>query len=167
MMNKKLFAAAIVALSGAFAVNAQQVCTPQQACKEQQCAPGQDCRKQCPALRGDKDARMCNPFEGLNLSADQQSKLQALQQKCRTERKEAKAAEKATRREAGNERRKQMLADIKGILSPEQYVQFLENNFVRDGRDGRQFCKGKDMQRRDGKKMRRPDGQNKTDNQNK
>lgn len=67
-----------------------------------------------------------SPFDGLNLTADQQTALDALRTECRGQ----KAAEKKERACGAAERRKENLAKIKQILTPEQYVAFLENNFV-------------------------------------
>lgn len=92
----------------------------------------------------------CNPFEGLNITADQQAKLDALKAECKArfekskaDRQKEKANKKADKMKAKAEarakmkaEREQMLAKIKGILTPEQYVQFLENNFVNGASKG-------------------------------
>lgn len=103
-----------------------------------------ECGKQGPCL-----------FDNLNLTDAQKAKIQALkdnqkkvkdaQKKERGERMEKAQAER-------NNARKDYLANLKTILTPEQYVQFLENNYLAAGRHG-----GKDMKpgdRRGGKDMR-------------
>ena len=86
-----------------------------------------------------------NPFEGLNLTDQQKSQLKDLkpgitkekreemkaQDKARKEQAKAQAAEqRKARAEARKQSRHDYLAKVKAILTPEQYVQFLENNFV-------------------------------------
>lgn len=85
------------------------------------------------AGKGCKKDAVC-PFEGLNLSEAQQLKVKALQEKQQIERKAKKEDIKA-KKEARKEERKlakqNYLKELKSILTPEQYVQFLENQFVR------------------------------------
>lgn len=152
-MNKKFFATAIVALSAAiatpmFAQNATGKTRDSKA----------NCEQKCDAKKGPK-AR--NPFEGLNLTAEQQTKLDALRKECvqqKTAAKEAKKADKVAAKQKAKEARAQQLAKIKGILTPEQYVTFLENNFLyKDGMHRGKMHKG-DMKKkgsRDGRKDRR------------
>ncbi len=54
-----------------------------------------------------------------------------------------------------------MLAKVKAILTPEQYVQFLENAFVNGGGQGHKQAmkQGKQGQRGDNKQGKRPDKQ--------
>lgn len=110
----------------------QQNCTPGSctpgSCAPQSCAPG--------ARRG--GAPRCNAFEGLNLSDQQKSQLKALGQDCKAQRDKKQC-----------DGRKERLAKIKTILTPEQYTQFLENNFVQGGNRH-----GKDMKRHHGKAKR-------------
>lgn len=86
---------------------------------------------------GKRGAEAPNPFEGLNLTADQQTKLEALKKEC----KEARMAKAETRQKQAQERknvnreeakkaRTEELAKIKAILTPEQYVKFLENSYL-------------------------------------
>lgn len=98
-----------------------------------------ECTKGCAA----KGAPAYNPFAGLNLTEQQQSQLQTL----KTQMKDAKAKEAKTREAAKAERqaqkkqkmearvqaRRDYLAKVKNILTPEQYVQFLENSYVDQG----------------------------------
>lgn len=126
----------------------------------------------------DRNGSKHNPFEGLNLSSEQQTKLKALQEKRMAERKEKSEKAKASKqenvakadkesRQAAREARmakrqeckKQFLADVKSILSPEQYVQFLENNVQFIGKNhGKGHKHGKKFAgkgRHDGKKQKR------------
>lgn len=94
-------------------------------------------------------AHKANLFEGIDLTADQQSKLTALREqrmKERAERKaqrtaDASAAKKTDRKKdmakadgakkqpgARSEARAKQLAAIKEILTPEQYTKYLENS---------------------------------------
>ncbi|MCM1051793.1 MAG: Spy/CpxP family protein refolding chaperone [Paenibacillus sp.] len=131
-MKKKLFsiALAFACLAGPVAVSAQTpASTPQN--KEQ---------KAC--CKDGKQQKRPNPFDGLNLSEKQQSELKALAESRRAEmkkndadRKARKAEDKAKKQQAKADKmqaRKDYLAKIKGILTPEQYVQFLENSFLND-----------------------------------
>lgn len=96
---------------------------------------------------GKRGAEAPNPFEGLNLTADQQTKLEALKKEC----KEASMAKAETRqkqvqerknvnREEAKKARTEELAKIKAILTPEQYVKFLENSYL-TGRHGKKGAK--------------------------
>lgn len=96
---------------------------------------------------GKRGAEAPNPFEGLNLTADQQTKLEALKKEC----KEARMAKAETRQKQAQERknvnreeakkaRTEELAKIKAILTPEQYVKFLENSYL-TGRHGKKGAK--------------------------
>lgn len=69
--------------------------------------------------------RACN-FEGLNLSEAQQTQLKDLCTKQCNNKADKKAAKKAARTAA----KKETLARIKGILTPEQYIQYLENSYL-------------------------------------
>lgn len=122
---------------------------------------------------GKRGAEAPNPFEGLNLTADQQTKLDALKKECQEARKakaEARKSQAQQRKDANKEAvktaRTEELAKIKAILTPEQYVQFLENNFVNarhgkkaakdNGRLAKNDRKGDRGQKRDGNRGNRP-----------
>lgn len=125
-------------------------------------------------LKADKrSAGAPNPFEGLNLTADQQTKLDALKkesQEARAAKAEARKSQDKQRKEANKEAAKtartEQLAKIKAILTPEQYVKFLENNFVNarhgnksakdNGRLAKNERKGDRGQKRDGNRGNRP-----------
>lgn len=87
----------------------------------------------CTACPADKKA---SPFDGLNLSEKQQAELKALRDGCKAERAKIAAKEKADRKEMVEQRKKdqkEYLGKIKEILTPEQYVQFLENCYLNNG----------------------------------
>lgn len=78
-----------------------------------------------------------NPFEGLNLTEAQQSKLDALKaerrarmEKAGKDNKQQKDSLKAQGRQNRLDAKKSYLMSIKEILTPEQYVQFLENAYL-------------------------------------
>lgn len=125
MKTKALALAAILFASGtavSFAADNNTEAKDAKVCSQKHHRDG----KKCPAF---------NPFEGLNLTADQQAKLDALkpQGKCDGTKKQncdkksencpLNGATKVDRRQA----KRDYLAKVKAILSPEQYVSFLEN----------------------------------------
>lgn len=124
-----------------------------------------------------KDKKAYNPFEGINLTEKQQNELKALKDSRKAEKAQAKADAQKEKKDMKAKRqndRKEYLAKIKGILTPEQYVQFLENSFLsktkanmaprgqkggKDGkfaqRDGKKGQRDGKMGQRDGKKGQR------------
>lgn len=82
-----------------------------------------------------KDAPKYCPFDGLNLTDKQKSELKSIcPQKPSKEQvakaKSEKQAQKKACRENRMQARRDYLAKVKNILTPEQYVQFLENSYV-------------------------------------
>lgn len=74
-----------------------------------------------------------NPFEGITLSDTQKEQLKNLHKKRHNEIKEFhnKATEcDSCKIKSPREMRRQQLDEIKSILTPEQYVQYLENSVV-------------------------------------
>lgn len=116
------------------------------------CPPQQDsCRRasqkpQCPS-----------PFEGIELTSEQKTKLDALKDECdpqkqkcdkaKADKQKAKKQEIAERQQA---KRKEYLAKIKEILTPEQYVQFLENSFMQHRPDKKGFRPDRKQKERKG-----------------
>lgn len=116
-----------------------------------------ECTKAGKACKAAK-ANRPNPFEGLNLTEQQKSELQAIApqkpaRKCdkaqngacnkakagkgekkdlaaKQQSKADKQAKRAENRQQMIQNRRDYLAKVKNILTPEQYVQFLENNYV-------------------------------------
>ena len=132
---KKILIAALIFAAGIGTSFAQQSSDSQQ-CPE-------NCPVNCPVnspdtcpqvKKGPRDGKQAfNPFEGLNLTADQQAKLEALKPERKAvgdKNKADRQKEREDRAEAGKQARVEQLAKIKDILTPEQYLQFLENNFV-------------------------------------
>ena len=98
----------------------------------QTCPEGkQQCDKikgECPKEKGNCEAKQkCNPFENLDLTAEQKIKLDELKAKCAAERDTQKL--EGDKAKAENKGQK-MLEEVKKILTPEQYVKFLENVYV-------------------------------------
>ncbi len=120
-----------------------------QSCTSQGCKAKTECTKSNKGMK--KEAREAkNPYEGLNLTDAQKSKLAELDSKRLAERKakmEARKAEangqKADKskndadRKAMMEARKadkiEYLQEVKEIIGPDQYVVFLENFYVNGG----------------------------------
>lgn len=98
-------------------------------------------------------------LQGINLTEKQQAEIAALQASKQKQLQERRDQRDKNRKEKAGMRqteRKNYLAEMKKILTPEQYVQMLENNFV-NGKsmraDGRKF----DKNRKNGKDGRRYD----------
>ena len=131
-MKKTILGMALVAMSMvAVPVFAQKsndkVCTEQ--CSKQMkdqkpcCKPGEG-KQHC-----HKAPKGACAFEGLNLTDAQKQQLQTIATpgKRVAEQQKAERAERMNRAKAAREN---YLKDVKAVLTPEQYVQFLENNFV-------------------------------------
>lgn len=130
-MTKKVLFASLIALSGIFATASAQKPQGHQcaAAEGQACAASQSCSQS-------QGKCAFNPFEGLNLTEQQQAKLDALKQEKKAA-KDAAKKDKADRKQAdraqAKSQRAEELAKIKEILTPEQYVTFLENNYLNAG----------------------------------
>lgn len=147
-MKKGILSIAVVAASlfsfNAFAQDksATPDCcnTPAQCVNNAQACPGnpQACPgnpKACPANpQACPVKRPCaDPFAGINLTQEQQTKLTALREKCKINRAAADKARKDRFQQRDSIMRvnkKQRLEEVKAILTPEQYVIFLENMVV-------------------------------------
>lgn len=137
-MNKKFLAAVTMALISAFAVPTFAQCDKK--CGKEKCAT-----EKCDAKDGKKECKQDGknhpcPFDNLNLTDKQKEQIKAL-----------KAEMKAKKKAAGQKAEKggdEFLAKVKAILTPEQYVQFLENGFkgqrhgdMQKGKKGDKQCK--------------------------
>lgn len=133
-MKKGILSIAVVAASlfsfNAFAQDksATPDCcnTPAQCVNNAQACPGNP--QACPVQRPCAD-----PFAGINLTQEQQTKLTALREKCKINRAAADKARKDRFQQRDSIMRvnkKQRLEEVKAILTPEQYVIFLENMVV-------------------------------------
>lgn len=130
-MNKNLIAGVMIATAAILGTSATFAQAPQNTDNNGKCTKGEKCQSH----KGDKPA--FNPFEGLNLTPEQQTKIDALKAECKAKKaefkKDAKAKKDQVKKEAKAGRanmKSEMLKQVKGILTPEQYVQFLENAFV-------------------------------------
>ncbi len=129
-MKKKFLGLAIVAMS-LIAFNGMAQSTSGNNTAKQEKA---ECKKDM--KKGDRPAKV-NPFEGLNLTDAQKTKLQELDAKraaAKAEKSKELKADKQKRDEAKladrRAAKKQYLQDVKAIIGPEQYVIFLENMVV-------------------------------------
>ncbi len=121
----------------------------------------------CTGQRPDGAPRF-NPFEGITLTTEQQTAIDNLQNQRRQARETARRDGRQERdqrqqaaRENGQQERRDYLNQIKGILTPEQYVTFLENSFLNaPGPRDRDGHRGHDMRRegRDRREARRVQG---------
>ena len=123
---KKILIATLILAAGIGSSFAQQPANCKSACPD---------NKECTKATSAREPKCCiaNPFEGLNLTQEQQTKIHDLKAECKTRCDKAKADKKEQRAERASQQRTNradMLAKLKGILTPEQYVKFLENNFV-------------------------------------
>lgn len=153
---KKLFVIAIAAICAcSSAVFAQK---PADNTATNGCPLNKECKRGDKAKCSKADRKAFNPFEGITLTADQQTKLDALKAECKARReackgcancpqqancdKNCKPGEKCAKAEcpvaAGKDKavddrmqqRRDYLNKVKAILTPEQYVTFLENMAV-------------------------------------
>lgn len=141
-------------------------------CKKE-CKKGKkECDRKGDFKRGERkcgkdSARVCNPFEGLNLTADQQSKLKAIP----TPKAVMKAARKDKLENGTNPRdfvrtvRRDYLSEVKQVLTADQYVQFLENNYVNQAGKQKQGMKAPNG-KKGGKGQKAFEGQNAHNRQN-
>lgn len=119
-----LLASVFTASSMAQTPDTKQQCQTPKECTATKCKPT-ECTKS-----------ECSPFAGLNLTDKQKAELQALKpskEQLKAKKDEAKAKKDAYRKQMRDEKiqmRKDYLAKVKNILTPEQYVQFLENSYV-------------------------------------
>lgn len=128
-MKKIMIAAAVMAMTCGFSLRADN----------------NNQGKNCPvAARCDTTGcfgpRGCAPafceFDGIQLTDAQKAQLKTLKEKGRADRatkQQAKQERKAQKRAGREAARKSYLDELKKILSPEQYLQYLENSYVRGG----------------------------------
>lgn len=131
-MKKKIFAFAVAALALVSVASAQTTtCSENAACAKNNCPT---VKERCVGDKGercDRD-RKCNPFEGLNLSAEQQTKLRAIScpRVVLKEAREKGIGKDVNPREYVRTVRADYLKQIKSVLSSDQYKQFLENYYI-------------------------------------
>lgn len=146
-MKKKILTIALAAFAlcaiPASARNNNNNCgnCPKAPCTEQTCSPAQNCGpdQACRAPQG----RRPDFFQGIQLTPDQQTALRALEQQRASQRPDSAArasrrddnrrpdsAAVAQRRQARQDARRSYLDGVKSILTPEQYVVYLENCYM-------------------------------------
>lgn len=112
-------------------------------CKKADCKK-EDCKKAC-------DAKGACEFEGLNLTDAQKEQIKNIKEEqkaqCQAKKEAAKAQKEACKADR-QEARKAYLAKIKNVLTPEQYVQYLENQAT-SGHKGQMKAGRHDMKRFD------------------
>lgn len=146
-MKKKILTAAIAlaAICGLSASAQKPACVPGAACPEtaQQCRKGSpDCDKPC-------GGPYCEVFAGLNLTDSQKAAIQQLNKDRRANRQQCDSTRRAARKQA----RRDYIQGVKKVLTPEQYVQFLETIVVEQPAGAARFANraGKAMRKADGK----------------
>lgn len=161
-----LATAALISVTGMTAM-AQTDKTEKQCTKTEQCTKD---KKECKARKGDKARRgdkagkdmrqgkgrkaSLNNFEGVNLTDEQVVLIEQLNQNTaaadsarRVQAKEQKSTDRDQAMKARKEAKRNYLNSVKSILTPEQYVVYLENIVVetpqqKAGRPGMQATKG-------------------------
>lgn len=122
-MKKKILGLAAIAMSMISFSSLAQTQQSDTCCEtSQQCVASQ---YNCPVAGTtcDIQGKKADPFAGLTLTDSQKAQLQQLKTKCATER----SAQRAEKRQARCDNRKQYLEEVKAIIGPDQYVMFLEN----------------------------------------
>ena len=128
-MKKTLLSLAFAAIGLiAFTSSAQQF-----AAKTQDDTAKKECCKKQPC---NKNLGMANPMAGIELTAEQQASLKALNEKFYNQKKEnrqeAKEENKGEKK-GYRETKKAYLTELQSILTPEQYVTYLENQVLNMG----------------------------------
>lgn len=168
-MKKKVLSLAVLMASvftfGTMAQTTATVSDNNKTCTEASCPKADKAVKGQKGQKGNKDMKpnRPNPFEGINLTADQQTRLQAIRDNAKQQREAAKAdqskvekgkldKDRADRRADFANKRKDYLGKVKEVLTPDQYVVFLENCYVQQMpmKQGH-MARGK-MAKHDGKK---------------
>lgn len=129
---KKFFLASALVLMGAASMVAQCPDRQNTSCAAPPCTENADCEQTACGPRNN----CMDMFQGLDLTAEQQTQIQALQTECRQQAQAQRDNERASRQAAAADRqqaKRDKLARLKAILTPEQYVAFLENAFVNAG----------------------------------
>lgn len=137
-MKKSILSIALAALA-VLTVSTSAMAAKPERCQSDStecCAPGgkKKCHKQRKDRRCDsrRDSAQYNPFANLNLTATQQEAIAAIP----TPREVMKAAREQQADTTVSPRvmmhnvRQNYLTQVKNILTPEQYTQFLENNYI-------------------------------------
>ncbi len=150
---KKTIIAAFIGIA-ALAVNSANAQTAISAQTQIQVANATEC------CNPDAACAQTKAFEGLNLTTTQQNQIKKIQDECRkqcdaerAQQKSAKQAAKAEKARTAMDKRRAYLAQVKNVLTPEQYVTYLENEFVNSGA-GRPSGSRPDKFRKENKKAK-------------
>lgn len=137
-MKKLMIALAAIAMTTGFAANAANDKKNDKKCDATKCeqkACPKDCAAGCPEMG-------MAEFEGLQLTDAQKDQLKAIKaerrdaaKKAKEAKQEAKKAEKGAKADARRQCRQEYLQKVKAVLTPEQYVQFLENQVTKGGKE--------------------------------
>lgn len=143
-MKKILFSIAILASSAVAFAQSPTFPSTQSATQVEQTACCKKDGKPAGKMERKKSGE-CRAFEGITLTDDQKTKLNALRESKRGGKAVKGTSDKSRKSDLTPEQRKQMMAErkagrlearksyldgVKQILTPEQYVKFLENNFT-------------------------------------
>ncbi|MCM1483158.1 MAG: hypothetical protein NC043_02405 [Muribaculaceae bacterium] len=183
-MNKKIIALASAALvfcaSSVFAANDNKNsdnknCTGTEKCDAQKCDKNKKNSKDRKDRKGgksrkdgnNKGARQAmNPFEGLNLTEQQAIAIKAIPNPREVMKEAVKndTQKKTDIRTLARTVRADYLNSVKGVLTPQQYLQFLENSYMNNIQGGPQRPGQKGMKpSKDGRKADKPQGQRSQD----
>lgn len=142
-MKKKILAIALYAVSLlAFPAMAQNQtsaqcgmkgCLTQNGCKTTGCTAATCAENGTPACKAANTPCAFDPFNGLNISDSQRAKLNELNKQCSESRRRNKTEKRQVKADSRKAERKAYLDQVKAIIGPEQYVIFLENNFINKG----------------------------------
>lgn len=128
-MKRRILSIAFVAISTILftsVANNKEGC-PNEKCKTE-CNRGEELKKGRPG-----NCPKFNPFDGIELSDAQKKQLRSMAEECKAD-KQKKAQAKKEMFEAKKKERKDMhkkhLEKMKHILTPEQYVKYLENMVI-------------------------------------
>lgn len=130
---KKVFGIALIMalLAGGISVNAQDQTTTKKD-KTEQCDKTRKCdkdkkgNKEC-GKKHNKQDKMAKLFAGITLSAEQQTKLDAVKSECKAQAKADKANRQEMKKEDRAARQAACDAKIKEILTPEQWAVYQKN----------------------------------------
>lgn len=164
-MTKKILTIAIAIATmfslSSFAQTSEKNCRGSGKCvKSEKCEGEKECKKAGKKEGKNGEMKKCaNPFAGIELTADQQTKLNAIptpgavMKASKTE----NTSKQVNPREFAKTVRLDYLKQVQQVLTPAQYVKFLENNFVnqRPGKGGKDMKKGHHDMKKGSKDMKK------------